>query len=185
MKAITSSLILLSLVIGCGVATGDDPPLLREFKKDPAGTPAAAGWFAGLPFGTKRAYAEKIGNIVLEAGRGSKHEEFVVAFGSKQSPYPWAFIVGKDCLELCEGNTFDYVLRDDKWVKNQWGVYWVVSQCYDTELAEGRAVFTKRPKRKGTAGFDVWTPAAGWKYVGPKLPKSKRVLARPDVSAKR
>ncbi len=155
MNAAILSLILAGLLAGGDIAVGDDASPLRDLKQNPAKSPAAAGWFAGLSLGKKREYAEQIGQIVLEADRGGKDENFVVAFGSRESPSPWAFIVGKDRLDLCEGNAFDYMLRDDKWVKNQWGVYWVVSQSYDARPAEGRVVFTKRRKRKGTAGCDV------------------------------
>jgi tetratricopeptide (TPR) repeat protein len=165
-----------------GPQTKEAPALLRRLKQNPVKSPDAAAWFAGLSIEKKRTYAAQIGHIVLEGDKGGKHENFVVAFGADQSPYPWAFIVGKDRLELCEGNTFEYVRRDDERGKNQWGVYWVVSQRYDTKVATGRVVFQKRPKQKGTAGCDVWTPAAGWQYVGPQLPKSDRVLRASPAS---
>jgi hypothetical protein len=186
MKLLPRLLILLSLLTaGC---RSDDSALLDTLKRDPAGSPDAATWFVGLSLEKKREYAAQLGHIVLEADKGGGHEGFVVAFGSDHSPYPWAFLVGKDrlgkdCLELSEGNSFEYVLRDDRWVKNQWGVYWVVGQGYATEVAGGRIGFKKRrqlkPPQPGV-DYDVWTPAAGWKYVGPKLPKSKRVLRGTD-----
>lgn len=179
MKSFASSFIAFVLLANSSPALCDEAALLQMLKKNPAGNPETAHWFASLSLQKKRAYAAQIGHIVLEADTDIKQTNFVVAFGADQSPYPWAFIVRKDRLELCRGNSFAYVLRDDKWVKHQWGVYWAVDQEYRTEGTRDKIVFRQQSILKGTAGFDLWIPASGWQYVGAKLPKSDLVLRKP------
>jgi hypothetical protein len=168
----------VTLFVGLHPVIADDASLLQKLKHDPTGNPAAASWFASLPLEKKREYAARIGHIVLEAAKGTEDESFVVAFGATRSPYPWAFMVGKgrNRLELCGGNSFYYVRRDDKWAKNKWGVYWIVKVEYTTTIAETSVTFRKAIS-KGI-GFDLWIPGSGWTYVGPKLPKADWVLGR-------
>jgi hypothetical protein len=173
-----SPLVIMLLLIAPHATSGDDSDFLQQLKQNPAGSPEAARWFAKLPTEKKRAYAARIGQIVLQ---GAKPEDFVVAFGSNQSPYRWVFIVGKDDLRLCEHNSLRYFLRDDKYVKKQWGVEWEVEQDYGSKMTASGIVFQKEPELKGTAGFDLWIPASEWKYVGPKLQKERTILRTPDL----
>lgn len=102
--ALTS--IAVTLFVGLHPVIADDASLLQKLKQDPTGNPTAASWFASLPLEKKREYAARMGPIVLEGGKGTKDESFVVAFGATQSPYPWALMVGRDRLELRGGNSF-------------------------------------------------------------------------------
>jgi hypothetical protein len=177
-KWFSSSFLAVVLLASGSFILGDDATLLRELKENPAGSPEAARWFANLPVEKKRAYSAKIGRIVLDSESGSG---FVVAFGSAQSPYPWVFVVGKGRLDLTGDNSFSYVLRDDRLVKKQWGVYWFAEHNYDSKSTGRGIAFIKRPDGRKGSHSDLWIPASGWKYVGPQLPKSKSVLRARDL----
>jgi hypothetical protein len=178
----TKRLLLFSVlgVANALAARADDASHLAALKDNPTQSVDAATWFMGLPAEQKKAYAARLGQIVLESEKSP--DEFVVAFGADKSPYPWVFVVGKKRLDLSEDNSFELVFRDDEWVEKQWGVHWSSRQNYHTETRDGRVFFKKGSARDYGS---VWVPAAGWRYVGPKLIKSKGVLRAPKVQKNR
>jgi hypothetical protein len=147
--------------------------LLDAFKKDPVGNYNAAYWFAKLPLGEKRKFAEKIGKILLTSPNSS---DFAFGIGADKSPYPWVINCGEQTTVLSGENSFTLNYRDDKYVKGEWGTYWVAAQSYDTVLKGGVPIFIKQAVEKGQSGFDLWIPSSGWQYVGPSLERSARVL---------
>ncbi len=78
--------------------------------------------------------------------------------------------MSEDGVDLNAENTFAYVLRDDQYVKSEWGVYWLMKQTYVTEETDGKTTF--RPTSGKGRRNSIWVPAAGWWYVGPALPKT-------------
>ncbi|MCX7428863.1 MAG: hypothetical protein NTW96_24960 [Planctomycetia bacterium] len=172
MKWFACILCLLAFIASSRAGQVDESEFLRQLKEKPAQSPEAAGWFASLPMEKKRAFADKIGQIVLDSPDSST---FAVAFGANQSPYPWVLIVGgsTDRMKLLGGNYFKYEFRDDERVKKQWQVCWYNDESYRASSSNGRIVFAKRQDEKKDPNnlFGVWISQFGWRYVGPKLPK--------------
>jgi hypothetical protein len=166
---IVPSTIVLSLLFFCQVGLSSDAALLHKLRDAPLKNAAAARWYASLPLEKKRAYAAQLGRIVLESQSGN----FVVAIGSDQSPYPWAFIVTKDKVTLYKDNTFSYVLRNDEDVKNQWGAQWATTEKYELQTSGGSVKFRNTTPPKGFLGA-LWIPVSGWRYVGPSLTNTSR-----------
>ncbi|MBN2291273.1 MAG: hypothetical protein JXM70_02545 [Pirellulales bacterium] len=170
MKWYACIILIASLLFG-SCSQSEESAFLKQLKQNPTSNPRAAGWYADLSMAQKREYAEQIGQIVFES---TDSPGFVVAIGKAQGLYPWALIVQEKDLGLCGGNSFKYMFRDDEWVEKQWGVVWSIRQQYKTIVSEGKVVFEEQESLKkidwGVVDR-IWTPAAGWRYVGPKLPK--------------
>jgi hypothetical protein len=151
----------------------DSRKMIAQLKENPITNFRAAYWFAKLSFKQKQYFSKKLGTIVLTA---SDSTEFIVAFGAEKSPYPWAFQVNNANIKLYTKNNFVNIFRNDKYVQNQWGVYWT-SQPYITKikLNNRNSLFIQNSDPRNI-NLDLWIPASGWKYVGPELEISKDTL---------
>ncbi|MEI6348661.1 MAG: hypothetical protein WCP69_12010 [Bacteroidota bacterium] len=151
----------------------DSRKKIAQLKENPITNFRAAYWFAKLSFKQKQYFSKKLGTIVLTS---SDSTEFIVAFGAEKSPYPWAFQVNNANIKLYTKNNFVNIFRNDKYVQNQWGVYWT-SQPYITKikLNNRNSLFIQNSDPRNV-NLDLWIPATGWKYVGPELEISKDTL---------
>lgn len=189
----------LASLLGCVSSPPRDPQfepprdpqverLLAAFCSDPVGNADAARWFASLPLPTQRAYAGRIGVVLLIAtiapadASARDTEEFAWGCGASRSPYPWVFVISKGRLDLSGDNSFHLVLRDDAFVRAVTGPYWVSTQSYDRLESATGPLFAKRPSGKGQAGNDLWIPATSWRYVGPKLEIQPGMLKATEVN---
>lgn len=147
--------------------------MIAQLKENPITNCQAAYWFAKLSFIQKQYFSKKLGTIVLST---SDSTEFIVAFGAEKSPYPWAFQVNNANIKLYTKNNFVNIFRNDKYVQNQWGVYWT-SQPYITKIKINKSapLFIQNTDPRNI-NLDLWIPASGWKYVGPELEISKDTL---------
>jgi hypothetical protein len=153
--------------LGCWQQAGlaDETDSLESLRSAPHESAASAGWFASLTGEQRRAGAEQLGDIVLDSDDG---QTFVVAFGAKRSPYPWALFVSPRRIELCEGNRFVYGAEtNSSQAASVQGVCWSFKTAYDTTYQAGRIRF-ERPAA-GKSGLELWLDETGWKYIGPAL----------------
>ena len=179
MKTLMLALVAATFVLGSRQSLSDDSLKLLRLRTSPAENPESVRWFATLPLDKQRAAARQLGIIVLDSDDSAT---FVVAFGAEKSPYPWALFVGARRVELCEGNSFDITVEDDKDVSKQQGVRWTFEEAYNTEYAE-RGIAFQKPLGTKSTGLRIWITGSGWQYVGPQLEESSDVLRTAELIA--